>query len=212
MSNENEIIEENYYECLYCGATFDTEEERDAHTFEKHMDAVEEKLGEISELAQEHKQTIQEWKDEKRKEILSRLSQENPQALRMIQNSPHSDEMLNKLIEMDLFKLALRTQTLNSDIVWIKSPHFEEVYEAERRKPKHYNDPQSGQSEQTIPIDSPNDPAKKVLETATPINRVSFKSGKLILQPLSKDSLEQLSDKDKSLMILYSLLRKKKKE
>ncbi len=109
------------------------------------MDAVEEKLGEISELAQEHKQTIQEWKDEKRKEFLLKISQERPQLLHEIQCSPHADEMLDKMVAEDLFKRALRTETLSSfDVMWLRHPRFEEIYKASREKPEHQ--PQTGDS------------------------------------------------------------------
>jgi len=144
MNNEEET-EENYYQCLYCGDTFDTEEERDAHTFENHMNAVEQKLREISELAQEHSQTIQEWKDEKRRELLLKISQERPQLLHEIQCSPHGDEILNREVEMELLRKALKTNTLTSfDAMWIKHPKFEEIYRADREKPEHQ--PQTGQS------------------------------------------------------------------
>jgi hypothetical protein len=208
---ENERM---YYECFYCTAIFQSESERETHIFENHQSEVQEKLGEIRSIAEkpENAQTIQEWKDSKKKSILLNLSQENPQALRTIMTSPESDEMIDKLIEMDLLKLALRTQTLSSDIIWMKSPRFEEARKkTEEEKTYEHKDESTGQSEQTFEIpESPE--AKKVLEKATPINRVSFKSGKLILQPLSKDSLEQLSDKDKSLLILYSLMRHQKKK
>lgn len=214
MNSENENEQE--YECLYCGLVFfgqDAENKRDDHTFRCHLQAVEQNLAKIKAIAEkpENALTIQEWKDSKKKEILLKLSQENPQALRVIMNSPESDSMISNLIEMDLLKLALRTETLSSDIIWMKSPHFEEESEEEKVY-EHKDMEESGQSEQTIEIDSPNEPAKKVLEKANPINRVSFKSGKLILQPLTEDSIEELSDKDKSLMILHSIMRSKKKK
>lgn len=212
MTDENE--DENFYACPHCGATFDDPDSRDAHVFEQHMDLVEQKLREISELAQEHRQTIQEWKDEKKKELLLKIATENPRLLHEIQVSPHADEMLDKMVAEDLFKRALRTETLSSfDAMWLRHPRFEEIYRASREKPEHQ--PQTGdstgQSEEYFEI--PKSPeAEKVLEKETPINRVSFRHGKLILEPLSKDSFEELSNKDKSLMILYSLLRKKKKD
>lgn len=144
MNNENEI-EENYHQCLYCGATFDTEEERDSHTFEKHMNAVEEKLSQIRNIAEEHKETIQEWKDQKKKELLLKIATENPRLLHELQVSPHADEMLDKMISEDLFKKALKVETLSSfDAIWLRHPKFEAIYKAERDKPKHQ--PRTGDS------------------------------------------------------------------
>jgi hypothetical protein len=210
MNNEEE---ENYYPCQYCGAMYDSEDERDNHIFEKHMDAVEQKLSEMRNIAESNRETITSWKDEKRKEFLLKISQERPQLLHEIQCSPHSEEMLDKMVEEDLFKRALKIETLSSfDAMWLKHPRFEEIYKASRDKPEHQ--PQTGdstgQSEQTIPMpESPE--AKKILEKEYPVNKVSFRSGKLVLEPMSKDSIEQLSEKDKSIMILYSLLRNKKR-
>lgn len=210
--------EENYYACLYCGATFDTEEERDNHTFEKHMTEVEEKLSQIRTIAEEHSETIQEWKDAKRKELLLKIATERPQLLHEIQTSVHGSEILDHEVEMELLRKALSTNSLDSfSAMWIRHPKFEEIYKASREKPEH--EPQTGdstgQSEQTIEMpESPE--AKKVLERETPVNKVSFRDGRLIIHPLSKDakgmSLESLSDKDKSLLILYSLMRRKRKD
>lgn len=204
MQDENE---ENFYVCPHCEATFDTEDERDNHVFKNHMDTVEQKLREISELAQEHKQTLQEWKDSKKKELLLKIASENPQKLKEFQGT-HGEELMERELEMSLFKEALKTNTLNSfDLMWIRHPQFEEIYKSTKEKPAHQ--PQSGDStgqiEETIPM-----PEHSPLPKDVPINKVSFRSGKLILEPMSKDSNEQLSEKDKALMILYSLLRKKK--
>lgn len=220
--------EENYYSCLYCGATFDTEEERDSHTFEKHMDTVEQKLREISELAEEHKETIDNWRDQKRKEFLLKISQERPQLLHEIQCSTHGEEMLDRMVEEDLFKRALKVKTLSSfEAMWLKHPKFEEVYEAEKRRlqyPYEHEDRSTGQSEETIEIPSSPE-SKKVLEKKTPVNRVSFKDGKLILEPeyeperLPRNVIkyagnrEDLSDEDRRrkqmILVLSALIRKK---
>jgi hypothetical protein len=197
------------------------------------MDAVEQKLREISELAQEHSQTIQEWKDEKRKELLLKISQERPQLLHEIQTSPHADEMLDKMVAEDLFKRALKVKTLSSfDAMWLKHPKFDEVYQAEKNRqksqeeyhPYEHKDQSTGQDEQTFEIpESPE--AKKVLDKKTPVNKVSFKDGKLILEPeyeperLPRNVIkyagnrEDLSDEDrqrlKTLLILQALMRKR---
>jgi hypothetical protein len=226
MNNEDEI-EENYYQCLYCGCTFDSEDQRDDHTFRNHMREVEEKLGQIRSIGEENKETISEWKAEKKKELLLRIATERPQLLHEIQCSPHSDEMLDKMIEEELFKTALKTKTLSSfDLMWIRHPKFEEVYKATKYdyKQSHQPDAVSGQSDTTIP--EPSSPeAERVLEKKTPVNIVSFKDGKLILTPeYEPDRLprnvkyagnrENLSEEDRHkmemILVLQALLRKKK--
>jgi hypothetical protein len=222
MTDENE---ENCFECQYCNLTFDSSDERDNHVFSTHYKEVEDNLAKIQHIAEEpsNKQTIQEWKDEKRKELLLKIATERPQLLHEIQTSPHADEMLSKLIEMDLFKQALRVETLSSfDAMWLKHPRFEEFYRASKEKPKHYSDPQSGQSEQTIPIDSPSAEADKVLEKKTPVNKVRFKDGELILEPEYEPerfprnikyagNREDLSDRKRLevLLVLKALMRKR---
>jgi hypothetical protein len=196
MNNEDEI-EENYYQCLYCGATFDSEDERDSHTFEKHMDAVEEKLSQIRNIAEENKETIENWKDAKKKELLLKIATERPSLLHIIQTSPHSDEMLDKEIEMDLFKRALHTNSLDSfSAMWIRHPKFEEIYRASRSKPEHQ--PQTGdstsQDEQFF--ESPN----AMIDTTKTTNI----RGK---ENLTEDEIK----KKQLVLILYSLLRKQKK-
>jgi hypothetical protein len=228
MSNETEeIIEENFYSCLYCGAIFDTEDERDDHTFRMHMNEVEEKLSEIRSIGEQHSETISEWKAEKKKELLLRIATERPQLLHEIQCSPHSDEMLDKMVEEELFKTALNTKTLSSfDLMWIRHPKFEEVYKATKYdyKQSHQPDAVSGQSDTTIPEpDSPS--ADKKLREKTPVNIVTFKDGKLILTPeYEPDRLprnvkyagnrENLSEEDRHkmemILVLQALLRKKK--
>lgn len=226
-NDEDEIIEENFYSCLYCEATFDTEDERDDHTFRMHMNEVEEKLGQIRNIAEENKETISEWKAEKKKELLLKIATERPQLLHEIQTSPHSDEMLDKMVEEELFKTALNTKTLSSfDLMWIRHPKFEEVYRATKYdyKQSHQPDADSGQSDTTIP--EPSSPeAEKVLQKKTPVNIVSFQNGKLILTPeYEPDRLprntkyagnrEDLSESDRKKMemviVLQALLRRKK--
>lgn len=240
MSENNEELyaylsegEENYYSCLYCGATFDTEEERDSHTFEKHMDTVEQKLREISELAEKHSETIDNWRDQKRKEFLLKISQERPQLLHEIQCSTHGEEMLDRMVEEDLFKRALKVKTLSSfDAMWLKHPKFEEVYEAEKNRQKsqeeytyEHKDESTGQDEQTFEIpESPE--AKKVLDKKTPVNKVRFQDGKLVLEPeyeperLPRNikyagNKEELSDEEihrKELLLVLTALMRKRKE
>jgi len=197
MNNE-ENKDENFYRCLYCEAVFDTEEERDAHTFEKHMDTVEQKLSEITEklskVAEDHKEVIYNWKNQKRKEFLLQIASENPRLLHEIQTSPHADEMLDKMVEEDIFKRALRTETLSSfDAMWLKHPKFEEVYQASRSKPKH--EPKTGDS--------------------TGQSEEFFESPDAMIDSTQRtNKREDLSDEDKqkqkALLILTSLLRKRK--
>jgi hypothetical protein len=144
MNNENEEIE-NCFTCQYCNLPFDSSESRDDHVLSTHYKEVEESLNRIRNVASENAETIESWKDSKKKELLLKIATERPQLLHIIQTSPHSDEMLNSEVEMELLRHALRTNTLSSfDAMWLKSPKFQEVYEAERSKPKHQ--PQSGDS------------------------------------------------------------------
>ncbi|MCJ7630834.1 hypothetical protein MUP77_00300 [Candidatus Bathyarchaeota archaeon] len=145
MNNENEEIEENFYSCQYCSMTFDSSDQRDEHVFQSHMHEVQERLSQIRTIAEENKETISEWKAERKKELLLKIATERPQLLHEIQTSPHADEMLDKEIEMDLFKRALHTNSLDSfSAMWIQHPRFEEIYRASIQKPAH--EPRSGDS------------------------------------------------------------------
>jgi hypothetical protein len=155
-----------------------------------------------------------------------KLAETNPQALRVISNSPNSTEMLDKILEMNLLRLSLRTESLPSDIVWIKSKHFEQARKMSEEEKVYGNkdDESTGQSEQTFEIpESPE--AKKVLEKATPVNSVSFHDGKLVETKIFEPerlprntkyagNREDLSQEDKDrrklLLILTSLMRKRK--
>jgi uncharacterized C2H2 Zn-finger protein len=195
MNNENEEIEENFYSCQYCSMTFDSSDQRDEHVFQSHMHEVEEKLGQIRNIAEEHSETISEWKAEKKKELLLRIAKERPQLLHEIQCSPHSDEMLNKEIEMDLLKRALRTNTLSSfDAMWIRHPKFEEIYKASREKPEHQ--PQTGQStgQDEEFFESPD----AMIDTTKRTN---------VRENLSEEDRERM----KVLLILNALMRKQKR-
>jgi hypothetical protein len=49
------------------------------------------------------------------------------------------------MIQESLFKESLRANTASRfDLLWLQSPHFEEVYRASREKPAHQ--PQTGDS------------------------------------------------------------------
>lgn len=137
MNENEETIEENYFECLYCGLTFDSEEARDNHTFEKHLRQVEEKLSQIRNISEskENKETIEGWKEKMKKKLLLKISTENPRLLREMVSSPHSDEMLEHECQMELLRMALKTDQLDSlSAMYIQSPHFAELYEAQKKK------------------------------------------------------------------------------
>lgn len=144
MNNE-EIEEENCFTCQYCSLSFDSSEERDDHVLQTHYREVEERLNRIRNVASENAETIKSWKDAKKKELLLEIATQRPALLHILQTSPHSDEMLDKEIEMDLFKRALHTNSLDSfSAMWIRHPKFEEIYRASRSKPEH--EPRSGDS------------------------------------------------------------------
>jgi uncharacterized C2H2 Zn-finger protein len=194
MNNENEEIEENFYSCQYCSMTFDNSDQRDEHVFQSHMHEVEEKLGQIRNIAEEHSETISEWKAEKKKELLLKIATERPQLLHEIQTSPHADEMLDKMVSEDLFKRALKTNTLSSfDAMWIQHPRFEEIYRASREKPEHQ--PQSGDS---------TGQTEEFFES--PDAMISTTKGTNVRENLSEEDMK----KKQLVLILYSLLRKRK--
>jgi hypothetical protein len=192
MTNENE---ENFYQCPYCKATYDDPDSRDDHVFQNHMDMVEQKLSEISKIGEEHSQTIQEWRDSKKRELLLKISQEQPQLLHILQTSPESESMLEKMVSEDLFKKALKVETLSSfDAMWLRHPKFEEIYKASREKPEHQ--PQSGQS--------------------TGQDEQFFESPDAMIDTTKRtNTRENLSDEDrermKILLILNALMRKQKR-
>jgi hypothetical protein len=123
MSNEE--IEENYYECQYCHATFDSEDERDNHVFEKHMDKVEEGLNEIRHIAEENKEVRGSWRETLKTEILEQLAKEQPQRLYEIRIHP---EILDKMLEERIFKMALKCKMPNKfDLLCMQDPNFDKV-------------------------------------------------------------------------------------
>jgi hypothetical protein len=158
------------------------------------MRQVEERLSKIQSIGEEHKQTIQDWKDEKRKKLLLKIATERPQLLHEIQCSVHGEDILNREVEMELLRKALKTNTLSSfDAMWLRHPKFEEVYKASREKPEHQ--PQSGQStgQDEQFFESPD----KMIDTTQRTNK-----------------RENLSEEDRHrkqmVLVLTALLRKKK--
>lgn len=195
MSYENEETEENTFECQYCHLTFDSPDERDNHVLSCHYEQVSENLAKIRTIAEEHSDTIASWRDSKRKELLLKIATENPRLLHEIQGT-HGDEILDKMIEESLFKEALRANTASRfDLLWLQSPHFEEVYQASRSKPKH--EPQTGQStgQSEEFFESPD----KMIDTT---KRTNMK--------------ENLSEEDRKKLelvkILFSIMRNQKKK
>jgi hypothetical protein len=123
MSNEE--IEENYYQCQYCGDFFDSEDARDNHVFQVHMDKVEEGLAEIRRIGEEHKEVIGSWKEKMKIEILEELSREQPQRLYEIRIHP---EILDKIVEERIFKMALKCKMPNKfDLLCMQDPNFDKV-------------------------------------------------------------------------------------
>jgi hypothetical protein len=133
MSEENE----NTFTCQYCGLTYDSEEELENHVLSMHYEEVEQKLSKIQNIARENPETIEKWKNDKKKEFLLKIAENHPQTLHIIQTSPHSEEMLDKMVQEELFKEALRTNTASSfDLMWLKDSKFQEIYDQEKKKKK----------------------------------------------------------------------------
>jgi len=206
-----------------------------------HQVELEDTTEELSKLGLENKEVLDTWEKEQKLKILSESYEKEPEKFRLYQKDDMALEkaVRDKLFKEALSVAGRGMDKL--DAMFMRSIPISNTgqcpdgyclvdfgnekrcipqsawnaynqYKAERYDfgEAHKPDPVSGQSEQTIPMpESPE--AKKILEKEYPVNRVSFRSGKLVLEPMSsKDSSEQLSDKDKSLLILNALLRKKK--
>lgn len=177
MNNNEEIEETNSYECMYCHLTFDSGDERDNHVLSTHYAQVEEKLSKIRTIAQNHEQTIENWKDKKRKEFLLKISQERPQLLHILQTSPNSESILDKEVEMELLRTALKTNSLSSfDAMWLKSDKLQKALEDSKE------------------------------ETIQPIPDLTRKE-----ESLSDNQSDESKNKQKMVLILYSLMRHRKK-
>jgi uncharacterized Zn finger protein (UPF0148 family) len=210
------------------------------HVQVDHQVELEDTTEELGKLGLENKEVLDSWEKEQKLKILSEAYEKEPEKFRLYQKDDIALDkaVRDKLFKEALSVAGRGLNTL--DAMFMRSMPISETgqcpdgyclvdfsgekrcvpqsalnaynqYKAEQydKAGSHQVDPQSGQSEQTIPMpESPE--AKKILEKEYPVNKVSFRSGRLVLEPMSKDSIEQLSDKDKSLMILYSLLRKKK--
>lgn len=221
------------FSCPFCLRTdFECLEDLAQHIEIDHKYEIQETEEGLSKIAKENKEVLENWVTERKRELLLEIAEKNPRLLHEIQVSPHADEMLDKMVSEDLFKRALKVKTLSSfDAMWLKHPKFDEVYQAEKNRQKsqeeytyEHKDGSTGQDEQTFEIpESPE--AKKALDKKTPVNKVSFKDGKLVLTPeyeperLPRNVIkytgnrEDLSDEDrqrlKTLLILQALMRKK---
>lgn len=123
--SENEEIEENYFECQYCHCTFDSEDERDNHVFQVHMNEVQEKLSQIRDIAKSEEKTLGSWREKLKLEILEEIARDQPQRLYSIRIHP---EQLEKLCDERIFKMALRTKMPNSfDLMWMKDKNWDRI-------------------------------------------------------------------------------------
>jgi len=222
--------------CPYClRSDFSCVDNLAEHIQVDHQVELEDVTEELSKLGLENKGVLDTWEKEQKLKILSEVYEKEPEKFRLYQKD---DEALNRAVRDKLFKEALSVagrglSTL--DAMFLRgmplskegqcpdgfcrvdfggeircvpmdayNKYMEYKAESYDYKGAHKPDPTSGQSDTAIPM-----PEGTPLPKDVPINKVSFRSGKLILEPMSKDSIEQLSDKDKSLLILYALLRKR---
>lgn len=183
------------FSCPFCLRTdFECLEDLAQHIEIDHQYEIQETEEGLSKIAKENKEVLENWVTERKRELLLEIAEENPRLLHEIQGT-HGDEIIDREIEMDLFKKALKTNTLSSfDAMWIQHPRFEEIYRATREKPEHKPDPQSGQTEEYF-----ESPDAMIATTKTTNIR-----GK-----------ETLSEEDKArrkmVLVLTALLRNKKK-
>jgi len=248
---EKEIKKNGEAMCPICGIFFD-----DIDMLTQHFDCdhqeLDETLSNLSELAEENKETIDNWLESKKKELLLKIAKEEPERMHSIEMHP---EELDKVVMDEIWKSAIKTERLSKfDRMWTRAiadnqdgvpdgfvrvliagkseiapcgtltgekPYSAEPYDyGESHKP----DPTSGQSDITIP--EPSSPeAKKVLDKKTPVNKVRFQDGKLVLEPeyeperLPRNikyagNREELSDEEihrkELLLVLTALMRKRK--
>jgi hypothetical protein len=200
--------------CPYCFKDFASESDLIQHMEIDEGQNMEKDAEKLTKIVIENKDTLDAWKQQKKKEL---LLQAHPTLLREIQKDP---KLLDQLVSKHLFKEAiLRGKPESSLDRMILSEFDPEGYieinkDGKRQKihwtqlqdyyrstygmPKqvgstHMEHPESGVTEETIPIDSPNAEARKILEHA---------------------SMEELSAEDKNLIFaawIRSLRSKQKR-
>jgi uncharacterized Zn finger protein (UPF0148 family) len=204
--------------CPVCGMLFD-QNSGNSDLGESGFDALcshfEVEHGEIIEDAKEklsnvvddpqNKETIEIWKEQKRKELLMDLSKNDPQLFHAIVHSP--DDIADKLIEKELnnriFRQALKYQGLTSferKMAQAIDPNQEACPEGYTR---YLSQKQDGTYESKI---------VKVDPTAPTFNEntesIKIEMSKRILEENSTEAIEKRK-KTEMTKILYALLRDK---
>ena len=183
--------------CPYCYRDFTSDEALVEHLQCDHQLDLEKDEEKLAKISSENKETLQAWKESQKKKI---LLEAHPSLLREIEKDP---KLLDELLYKSLMKksilegrpqstfdkmilsefdpegyIEINDQGKRLKIHWTQlQDYYREAYKAQKQiGSTHHVDPVSGQSEETIPIDSPNAEARKVLE---------------------KSSMEELSQEDK---------------
>jgi hypothetical protein len=175
-------------QCRICGEMFQNWEEMSSHWEERHGE-LEDLTEELSQIAKTNIKTLDDFKIQKAKEILLK----NPKLLYEMRNSPHGKDILNKMVEGEVFKEALRIDMpskldfmvlsevdsegkieIIKDGKRVKVPwkeltsRYAEIYKAEKRTETspHGQHPESGMTstEIQIPIQ---DETRKIMETSS---------------------------------------------
>jgi hypothetical protein len=200
--------------CPYClRSDFATDDDLVQHLEVDHQHDLKRDEEKLSEIAIENKMTLDSWKEKQKKKL---LLEAHPALLREIQRDP---KLLDQLTSKHLFKEAILKGKpestfdrmilsefdpegyieVNKDgkrlkIHWTQlQDYYRETYGMPKQVGStHMEHPESGVTEETIPIDSPNAEARKVLE---------------------RSSMEELSqeDKDKIFATWIRSLRTKQK-
>ena len=176
--------------CPYClRSDFASDEALIEHMECDHQFDMEKDAEKLTKIVIENKDSLDAWKQQKKKEL---LLQAHPSLIREIQRDPL---LLDQLISKHLFKEAILKgkpestfdrmvlSSIEDGMVEVKvsrdakpikmalkdfQRYFAETYRAQPQiGSTHHVDPVSGQSEETIPIDSPNAEARKVLERSS---------------------------------------------
>lgn len=175
-------------QCRICGAMLQSWEEMSSHWEESHTE-LEDLTVELTQIAKTNFKTLDDFKTAKAKEILLK----NPKLLYEMRNSTHGKEILNKMVDAEVFKEALKVEQLSkldfmvkglvdeqgmievvrngvrTKVPWKElTERYSEIYEAKRKTETspHGQHPESGMTstEIQIPIQ---DETRKIMETSS---------------------------------------------
>jgi uncharacterized C2H2 Zn-finger protein len=111
--------------CPFCGRIYENEDLFFEHISVDHRYQIEQEGEKLENLAEEHKETLKEWIEQKKYEVLERVAKSNPRMLHEIRLHP---EILDKMVQEEIFKMSLLSRMPNKfDLMWTQDPNWDKV-------------------------------------------------------------------------------------